>query len=247
MLKLHRAPPCRFEFYHVVQLLPQGDTKKIRRRLKEIVDISQVVNEAVRNQFWSVSLERPQPFRSASTDCGLTTLRCNNDFRFLPKGFPDGTALEEAFRCTVDQLAACFRFMKAHIKMYGAVRRMAMTVVAVHVVANVIDYYITKYAAKPMEQLQNLVTQYALGLRRLELEEEEAAAAVEADVTGVAQADKDRARGLRRLLRLQYSANRCKWMSSTENALYLHTEQQHVASHHEVTLFITRPMHLLSQ
>ena len=45
---------------------------------------------------------------------------------------------------------------------------MAITIVAIHVVANIVDYYITKYAAKPMEQLQNLTTQYALGMRRKE-------------------------------------------------------------------------------
>ena len=91
----------------------------------------------------------------------------------MPKGFPDATTLEELFRCDVEQLTACFRSMKAAIHAYTSVRRMAMSVVAVHVAANIIDYYITKYAAKPMEQLQNLVTQYALGLRRLELQEEE--------------------------------------------------------------------------
>ena len=47
------------------------------------------------------------------------------------------------------------------------VERMATSLVALHVVASTVDYYITKYAAKPMEQLQKLVTAYALGLRRL--------------------------------------------------------------------------------
>ena len=47
--------------------------------------------------------------------------------------------------------------LKGVIKAYRAVRRMAMTVVALQVAANIIDYYITKYTAKPMEQLQNLV------------------------------------------------------------------------------------------
>jgi hypothetical protein len=59
------------------------------------------------------------------------------------------------------------------MKQHKAVRRMALSVVALHVAAKQIDYYITKYAAKPMEQLQNLITQYALGLKRLEQEEEE--------------------------------------------------------------------------
>ncbi len=39
------------------------------------------------------------------------------------------------------------------IQAHAAVRRMALSVVALHVAANVVDYYITKYAAKAMEQL----------------------------------------------------------------------------------------------
>ena len=53
---------------------------------------------------------------------------------------------------------------------------MAYSVVALHAAAHNCDYYITKYAAKPLEQLQNLITQYAVGLRRLEVEEAEARA-----------------------------------------------------------------------
>ena len=34
------------------------------------------------------------------------------------------------------------------------------------------DYYITKYGTKALEQLQNLIAQFALGLRRLEAEEQ---------------------------------------------------------------------------
>ena len=41
-------------------------------------------------------------------------------------------------------------------------------------------------------------------------------------------------RSRRILLRLQHSANRSKWVSSIECALYVHTEQQHWTSHHEV-------------
>ena len=89
----------------------------------------------------------------------------------MPRGFAEYGALKNAFRCSDEQLKACFRSLKATIEAHAAVKHMAMSVVALHVVARVVDYYITKYAAKPMEQLQNLVTQYELGLRRLELEE----------------------------------------------------------------------------
>ena len=160
MIKANRAPPCRFDFYHIIALALQEKSVKIRRRGKEFVDAPKGLSTTARNQFGSVALERRQAFESASTDCGLATLRCNNDFRYMPKGFPESSALEQAFRCDVSQLAACFRCMVMHIKAYKSVQSMAMTIIAVHVAAKIIDYYITKYAAKPMEQLQNLVTQY---------------------------------------------------------------------------------------
>ena len=97
--------------------------------------------------------------------------------------------------------------MKAMIQTHAAVRRMAMSVVALHVVARIVDYYITKHAAKPMEQLQNLVTQYALGLRRLEDDEEQEQAAI-ATVGAVQQRTNEpnevKARSRRVLLRLQH-------------------------------------------
>ena len=115
-----------------------------------------------------------------------------------------------------------------------------------------------------MEQLQNLVTQYALGLRRLENEEEAAAEAgnvkqlasgkekeaaaeagnVEQLASGILAA---KARSRRVVLRLQHSANRSKWISSTECALFVHTEQQHWTSHHEVPLFLNRPSYQIQE
>ena len=163
----------------------------------------------------------------------------------MPRGFAEYGALKDAFRCSDEQLKACFRSLKAMIEAHAAVKHMAMSVVALHVVARVVDYYITKYAAKPMEQLQNLVTQYALGLRRLELEDESEAGNGE----HLAKQEKERvkARSRRVLLRLQHAANRSKWISSTECALYVHTEQQHWTSHNEVPMFLSRPLYLISE
>ena len=127
-----------------------------------------ILSTTARKDFGLVALERPQPFRSASSDLGLATMRCNNDFKFMPRGFADLKALVDVFRCDIKQLVACFQKFKATIEEYPAVQRMAMSIVALNVVAAIVDYYITNYAAKPMEQLQNLTTQYALGMRRLE-------------------------------------------------------------------------------
>lgn len=116
-IKSHRAPPCRFDFFHIVILKIHIDRlTKIRRRGKEIVNQPHILSTTARNQFGVVALERPQPFRSASSDIGLVTMRCNNDFKFMPRGFPDTETLVGAFRCGTNQLAACFQKLKAAIK-----------------------------------------------------------------------------------------------------------------------------------
>ena len=103
-----------------------------------------------RNRFGAVVLERLEPFRSAFTDCGMAVLRCNNDYRFMGKGFPDSSTLEDSFRPEPEDLAAAFRAMRPTICDSAAMRRMAQSAVAAHVVARLVDFCITKYAAKPM-------------------------------------------------------------------------------------------------
>ena len=125
-----------------------------------------------------------------------------------------------------------------------------MSIVALRVGAAIVDYYITKYAAKPMEQLQNLTTQYALGMRRLEeKEQQEQAQRVQAgEVTQLANGkDELKRRSWRVLVTLQHAANRAKMISSTECALFVHTEQQHWTSHNEVPVFISRPIYMASE
>ena len=220
MLKKNRAPPCRFEFWRIVSLQVHNKAHRFRRRGKAIVDKPFIIGSTARTQFGSVVPERPHPFGAASSDCGLAALRCNNDYKYMPKGFPPATELDQAFRCDVSQLAACFRSMQGAIKAHKSVQHMAMAVVAIHVAAKNVDFYITKYAAKPMEQLQNLVTQYALGLRRLEVEESQADQQLKAqeasEVVTLNAPGTDWKRLARRvLLRMQFSANKSKWISST--------------------------------
>jgi len=101
-----------------------------------------------------------------------------------------------------------------------------------------------------MEQLQNLVTQYALGIRRVELEEEQEKPILPTaiDTSDLVHKQKDvKVRGRRILLRLQHAANRSIWISSTECALFVHTEQQHWASHNEVPMFLSRALYQISE
>jgi hypothetical protein len=172
MLKGNTAPPCRFFFYRLVEPLlrdESGDEKlrKVRRRGKELVDTPYIHTTNERNELGLVQVERPQPFRAATTDLGVASCRCNLDFKYMPRGFAEIASVEEIFRCDVSQLAACTRFLTFRMRAHAALRRMALSIVALHAAAYIVDYYITKYAAKPMEQLQNLITPYALGIRRM--------------------------------------------------------------------------------
>ena len=91
MLNASHAPPCRFDFFRMMWLQLRNEIQRNRRRGKEVVEAPFIINAAARGQFGSVALERPLPFGSASSDCGLAALRCNSDYRHMAKGFPLGS------------------------------------------------------------------------------------------------------------------------------------------------------------
>ena len=93
-------------------------------------------------------------------------------------------------------------------------RRCFHAMVAMFQASHNCDYYITKYHAKPMEQLQSLLANIALGLRRLEAEDEAAAN------VGAVQPE-ERAR--KATLKIAAAANRSSWCSCCEMATFIKT------------------------
>ena len=71
-----------------------------------------------------------------------------------------------------------------------------------------------------MEQLQNLIAQFALGLRRLELEEQTDQGAREAELRNPMTYEQ---RARRVTLRLTMAANRATWVSCCEIAIFIRT------------------------
>ena len=86
-----------------------------------------------------------------------------------------------------------------------------------------------------MEQLQGLLTHLALGLRRLEAEDE-------ADTQTSAE---ERAR--KTTLRIATAANRCSWCSVCELACYITTGGLARKTHTPVAIFLSRPMFMLQE
>lgn len=73
-VKKTKAPPCRFYFFHVVILSILEGVKeivrRIRRRGKDIVAKPFITRTNEHNEWGLVTPERPQPFRSPTTDVG---------------------------------------------------------------------------------------------------------------------------------------------------------------------------------
>jgi hypothetical protein len=169
--------PCRFKFHQVRML--------------------ELINSITCDQLGFVAGEHSQPFRSASMDYQLASLR------YMTECFPNATTVDDFLHCQVEELTACFRYRRAAIHAYVSGRAMAMSISAMHAATNFADHYITQYAVKPMEQLQNPMRRYTMGVPPLEVKE--------------TKADNQR-RAQCILKRLQYA----KKNPSIECALYMH-------------------------
>ena len=270
MLQASKAPPCRFFFYIIVVLRIVSETveriRRFRRRGKALVSKAFVQATNLHNEYGLVEVERKMPFRSPSQDVALVCLRCNNDYRFMARGVPvqaSSEALQLAasgaghreeiakLRCDEHELRTALRNVSMHSPDARASRQVARAIVATHVACYNCDYYITKYSCKSLEQLANVVTQYALGIRRLEEDERREAEETAKRAEGAAlvraeSAREARHRRARRVtIRLAMAANRSTWVSATEYAVFILTGSMHFSTHNEVPLFLSRAWHNL--
>jgi len=223
-------------------------TKRIRRRGRKLVETPYIASTNDRNEFCKVILQRDTPFRSASTDVGHNWGRCNIDFQFMPRTLdPDQLVESSAAQPAVLQVNP-----KDALAMYGVrmqmpdapmLRRCFHALVAMFQAAHNCDFYITKYHAKPMEQLQSLLSNIALGLRRLEAEDE--AAALSAPAGAGAEQPEERAR--KATLKIATAANRSSWCSCCEMATFIKTGALVRKTHRPIAIFLSRPLYLYEQ
>ena len=214
-----------------------------------------------RNEFCKPVLERKTPFRSASTDAGQNWGRCNIDFQFMPRTldpdtvFGDSAAQPAEAHLNGDSAAQPAVLQvnpKDALAMYGVRRKMPsspllrrcfQSLVAMFQAAHNCDFYITKYQAKPMEQLQSLLTNIASALRRLEQEEELAQASRSPEVAPKEPAERAR----QTTLRIATAANRSSWCSCCEMATFIKTGALARKTHRPIAIFLSRPMFLYEE
>ena len=254
-LQKGKVVACRFFFFHIVVLTYICDvvhgvantvTKRIRRRGRKLVQKPYIATTNERNEFCKPILQRDTPFRSASTDVGQVWGRCNVDFQFMhrtvdPSCFVEGSAEQPAVLQVNPKDAIAMYGVRMQMPDAPLLRRTFHTIVAMFQAAHNCDYYITKYHCKSVAQLQSLMTNIALGLRRLEHEQEAAQQAGEQPVN----AAEDRAR--RTTLKIANAANRSSWSSCCEMACYIMTGSLARKTHRPNAIFLSRPLFLFEQ
>lgn len=253
---------CRFFFYHILILTYMCSvaqkviTKAIRRRGKKLVPAAHIATTNDHGELFRVMVKRDTPFRSASSDVALVWSRSNNDFQFMARFLDNATesgaaqpaasssssgAAQPAEPPAVDpKLALAMYGVRQRLPDAPLLRRCFHSIAAMFQAAHNCDYYITKYQAKALALMQNLLFHMALGFRQLEEEEEATVAA-----GGVAQGSQERAR--RVTLKIVCAANRCSWVSCCEMASFIRTGGDARRTHRPVQVFLSRPMYLLKE
>ena len=156
-----RRPDCERRAFKALHGIGETITKRIRRRGKKLVREPYIAITNERNEFCKPVLQRDTPFRSASTDVGQNWGRCNVDFQFMPRTldpdhFMEGSPAQPAVLQVnpKDALAMCG--VRMQMPDAPMLRRTFHALVAMFQAAHNYDFYITKYHAKPMAQLQSL-------------------------------------------------------------------------------------------
>jgi hypothetical protein len=130
--------------------------------------------------------------------------------------------------------------MRLRLPDSGLLRATFQFLIAMFQAAFNCDFYITKYQAKPMQQLQNLLGHIRGGLERLEREEEKLSIETNTRLTNV-----ERAR--RVTLRAAMAANRCSWCSCCEVASFILAGEAVRKSYVPKRAFLARPGFLLQE
>ena len=227
---------CRFNYFvvKVFEVVSEGVTKikRLRRRGKELVPTPYIANNNDAGEFGRVQVLRLTPFRGPTTDVGQCGVRSNLDFQFMPRAAVLSADLEATESSSQKNLsydrAEAFYGIRLQLPHDIVLRQAATSMLAMWQAAHNTDYYITKYGTKALEQLQHLMGQFALGLRRLELEEK--------DDEQITPAQKAR----QITLRLANAANRSTWASCCEMALFVRTKAHARRTYYPRQIYLSR-------
>lgn len=174
------------------------------------------------NGFCKPVLQRDTRFRSSSRDVDQNWGRCNVDF-MPPTLDPDQLVESSAAQTAVLDVnptdPLCMYGVRMRMPDAPLLRRCFYSLVAMFQTSQKSGFFIAKYHTKPMVQLQRLLSNIALGLRRLEAEDEAAALSVPAGAGDVPPEE----RAHKAIVEIAAAANRSSWCSCCAMATFIKT------------------------
>ena len=185
------------------------------------------------NEFGRCKVCRANCFRGCTQDLCQVCLRCNVDYQYQNRTFPE----EETTGQDVADGASEHAAKKPQQRLPGIlswlVRRgstaIEKTILLSFAIAarssTVADHYATKYLAKPQQWLTSVLGPLISGFKRVEEEQKQA----EEQTTVKAAA-------LQKVRTAIFAANRSVWISSCEACLFLETGGSTVQSHPDVAV-----------
>eukprot|EP00438_Fugacium_kawagutii_P008273 Skav206546 [mRNA] locus=scaffold504:308454:314438:- [translate_table: standard] len=233
----NRAPLCRAGFFHIVEIMIAGSLKKKRRRGKLLQKHPCIDADPASRSYGRVLLSRDHPFLSVSSDVAQVCARCNVDVQFLQL-FPPLDPMEEDSNFNM-QNTWMQRFGLKNLTPFQTAVGNALTC-AFRNMHN-IDFYITKYVAKPLSTMKPLMSQLAGAMIRLERELEQQPLSLDGD------SEQTKLRAKKTLLKIGNAANTCHWQSATELATVILTGGDMLQTHTVVTVFCKQILFMLHQ
>ena len=232
---------CRFRFWRLVLVAGQW----WRRMGKALVtDPTVAAADDADNEFGRCKVCRANCFRGSTQDLCQVCLRCNVDYQYQNRTFPE----EETTGQDVADGASEHAAKKPQRSLPGIlswlVRRSSTaiekTILLSFAIAarssTVADHYATKYLAKPQQWLASALGALIAGFRKKEEEQKEAGE--EMSVQKLAQ---------RKLRTAIFAANRSVWISSCEACLFLETGGAAVQSHPDVAVHGRKGLFMMSE
>ena len=235
--KLRQA--CRFRFWRFVLIASQW----LRRMGKGLVAHPTVAKEDDSgNEYGRCKLCRQNCFRGSTSDLCQACLRCNVDYQYQNRTFPDATdqlepsptvasAAEDASKASPGQTARTRLpgVLGWLAKRAGTAAATGVLLLSSFAVAmrssSVADFYATKYLAKPQQWLATALGPLISGYRRVEEEQKQSETPLNT-----------KALALRKMRTAIFAAFRSVWISSCEACLFLQTGGSAVQTHYDVVV-----------
>jgi hypothetical protein len=232
---------CRFRFWRLVSI-----AERWWRRMGKALVAEPTVSAAddADNEFGRCKVRRGNCFRGSSQDLCQACLRCNVDYQYQHRTFPEREIDEQ-------EIADGAAYQKPHQNLPGilgwlarrgsaangkTVELLLQSFAIAARASAVADFYATKYLAKPQQWLASALGPLISGYRKKEEEQNQ-----------MEEKPSVQKMSLQKLRTAIFAANRSVWISSCEACLFLETGGSAVLSHPDVAVHGRKGLFMMNE